>query len=422
MLSVERLQALFVHVALKAAPSLALLEGNRGLFDGMDVTGSCSTAELARALQCPILLSVDCTKMTRTAAALVRGVLQFESGLRFAGVILNRVGSLRHESLLRQVLETYTDLRVLGALPRLDKNPLPERHMGIASQGEGLAPGAQATLDRLGQMVADHVDLEVVLEEANKAPSLNVEDSFWPAMESTGRFVTRPRIGYVRDAALWFYYEENLEALERAGAELVRLSLVDTQVWPEAHGEEPHGAPPPLDGLYLGGGFPEDWVQVLSASPHVSALAHWADVGMPIYAECGGFMLLSAGIEHHGRFWPMGNIFPVTAEFCARPQGLGYVRGTVTAENPYFPVGMEYVGHEFHYSRCRWHDKMPSFALRLGKGQGMGALSREEARDERVDALLYRNVWASYSHIFAPAMPCWAANFTAAARRFAMAQ
>lgn len=133
----------------------------------------------------------------------------------------------------------------------------------------------------------------------------------------------------MRDAALWFYYQENLEALTRAGAELVRLSLLDGG--PESGSDPWEG----LDGLYLGGGFPEDCAPELSRSPRLPLLARLAREGLPIYAECGGFMLLARGIEREGRLWPMSNVFPVTAHFCAKPQGLGYVQGTVRAENPF---------------------------------------------------------------------------------------
>lgn len=431
-----RLRALFAHAMSTAAAAqpgrqgraggfaaaLGLVEGNRGLFDGLDVAGSCSTAELARILACPILISLDCTKMTRTAAALVRGMLDFEPGLSFCGVVLNQVGSSRHESVLRQALEQYTDLPVLGALPRLAENPLPERHMGIACRGEALAEDAGRVLDSLADLARAHLDLAAVLAAARAAPPLTVEGPFWPAQEARAATeVTSPqsgsseparaaaagksgpRIGYVRDAALWFYYQENLEALSRAGAELIRLSLLDDE-----------GAPwPELDGLYLGGGFPEDSAPELSRSPHLAVLSGLAKAGAPVYAECGGFMLLARGIEREGKFWPMCGVFPVTACFCPKPQGLGYVRGSVARENPYFPRGLELRGHEFHYSRCRWSGEAPLCALDLERGKGMGHIAGRFR-----DGLTYKRVWAGYTHIFAPAMPCWATNFVGAARRF----
>ena len=160
-LSPARLRALFRHVMGRSGARLALLEGNRGLFDGMDVRGSCATAELARTLDCPVLLSLDCTKMTRTAAALVAGVRNFEPGLRLAGVVLNQVASARHEGILREAITTYTDVPVLGAIPRLRENPLPERHMGLASLcGDDLSPQAQEILEKLADVVRDHVDMD----------------------------------------------------------------------------------------------------------------------------------------------------------------------------------------------------------------------------------------------------------------------
>lgn len=460
------------HSAPQAGRLLGLLEGNRGFFDGMDAHGSCSTAELSRILSCPVIISVDCTKMTRTAAALVRGMLTFEPGISFAGVVLNQVGSARHERILRQALEEHTDVPVLGALPRLAENPLPERHMGIASCGDDLSPQAQQVLDTLAAFVSGHVDMDRILAAAENAPDLEA-GPFWPESAedagppasagqsganaatagTSGKVILsspepvktcRPRIGYVRDAALWFYYEENLEALRRAGAELVRLSLLDGP-----DGGHTDTGWPQLDGLYLGGGFPEDHVEALSASPLLRQLVQWAEQGMPIYAECGGFMVLSRGIERQGKLWPMGGILPVTAVFCPKPQGLGYVHGRITDENPFFPLQTELRGHEFHYSRCRWEEtaedltdatadplqlavpgqsRHPSlrWAMQLCKGQGMGLPPVSEKQNtasaseaQKVDGLVFRNVWASYTHIFAPAAPGWAESFVAAARDFA---
>ena len=543
----SRLRALFVHTMRAAAarqasgshadsPSMArqgrllgLLEGNRGFFDGMDARGSCSTAELSRILACPVIISVDCTKMTRTAAALVRGMLTFEEGVNFAGVILNQVGSARHEKILRQALEEHTNVPVLGALPRLAENPLPERHMGIASCGDDLSPQAQQVLDTLAAFVGSHVDMDRIMAAAQSAPDLEAE-AFWPeslgpesaaaasagqecaAVDASVRVSSekaaaakglhadvatgatplvgqegaagrRPRIGYVRDAALWFYYEENLEALRRAGAELVHLSLlpgVDAGDAGDAGdgGNGGHGGAgwPQVDGLYLGGGFPEDHVEALSASPLLRQLSQWAGQGMPIYAECGGFMVLSRGIEREGKLWPMSGILPVTAVFCPKPQGLGYVRGRISAANPFFALDTELRGHEFHYSHCRWEQpegmppglatesagsatesiteaatespgglssvgpssvtssatssgsparSWPRWAMQLHKGQGMGSAPGQEPQGPhgrgapKVDGLVFCNVWASYTHIFAPAAPGWAENFVAAARSFA---
>lgn len=196
-----RLRALFRHVMERSGARLALLEGNRGLFDGMDVRGSCATAELARTLDCPVLLSLDCTKMTRTAAALVAGIRNFEPGLRLAGVVLNQVASARHEGILREAITTYTDVPVLGAIPRLRENPLPERHMGLASLcGDELSPQAQEILEKLADVVRDHVDMERVLALADDLPALPEEPDFWDEAAWAGEGAVAPS-GAGRSAA-----------------------------------------------------------------------------------------------------------------------------------------------------------------------------------------------------------------------------
>jgi cobyrinic acid a,c-diamide synthase len=204
-----------------------------------------------------------------------------------------------------------------------------------------------------------------------------------------------PRIGYVRDAALWFYYEENLQALRLAGAELVRLSLAQGRDWPE------------LDGLYLGGGFPEECA--VDLAPGLERLRDYAENGLPVYAECGGFLLLTQSLERGDAGRPMAGIFPVRARFYDRQQGLGYVEAEVMRPNPFHPVGIVLRGHEFHYTRCEFvPGARPEAALRLRCGKGMG---------EGVDGFIHKSVFAAYTHIFAPAAPHWAERFVAAVQR-----
>ncbi|MEG2139269.1 MAG: cobyrinate a,c-diamide synthase [Bilophila sp.] len=417
-LSDERLRALFFHVcgmgSEKTPPAVALIEGNRGLYDGRDVAGSCSTAALARILDAPILLALNITKMTRTAAAIVAGLAQFEP-VRLGGVILNQTGSSRHATLARQAIETYTDIPVLGELPRLKENPIPERHMGLVSihneSGEATASCADQTLlqslDKLADFLEAHVDIDAVLTLAHSAPAMPAQAPFWK--ESLAD-TPRPRIGFVRDAALWFYYEENLEALRRAGAELVELSLLSDAPWDKG-----------LDGLYLGGGFPEMLAQRLSQSPHLATIRAFSLDGMPLYAECGGFMILCESLRINGHDYPMSGLFPARAEFCSRPQGLGYVEATVLKENPFHPVGAVLRGHEFHYSRCVALDTLVP-TLQLCPGTGMSGTPDKLPKGSLLqgqDGLLVRNTFAAYTHLFAPAVPHWASAFVRACRAFA---
>ncbi|BDQ34774.1 cobyrinate a,c-diamide synthase [Pseudodesulfovibrio portus] len=389
--SAETIRSLFFHRSRGA--DLSVIEGNRGLFDGMDEHGSCSTSELARMLDAPVLLAIDCTKMTRTTAAIIKGCAEFEPGLNLAGVILNRTAGERHRSVLRKSIETHTGVPVLGMLPKIASNPIPERHMGLMSDQEY---DGSSHLDALADMAEEWLDMDGILAAAAAAPDFGPA----PAPIFPGEPAEKKvRIGYVHDAALWFYYPENLEALEHAGAELVRLSLLSGDPWPE------------IDGLYLGGGFPEVFASEIAANravlDHLKALSA---SGLPIYAECGGFMVLCDALEIHGGSYAMAGVFPVSTSFCPRPQGLGYTEAETVRENPFFEFGSRIRGHEFHYSLCV-SDGAPvvptALAMHRGKGSAIG-----------FDGFLKDNTLAGYNHIHALAVPGWSQRFVAAAARF----
>ncbi|MBF0480077.1 MAG: cobyrinate a,c-diamide synthase [Desulfovibrionaceae bacterium] len=384
---------------------LAVIEGNRGLFDGKDVSGTCSTAELARRLSSPVILVLDATKMTRTAAALVKGCATFEPGLNLAGVILNRTAGDRHRRILRESIKHYTGIPVLGELPKMPKNPIPERHMGLISNRE--YAGQDIILNQLASFVADWTDLDRLLAISACAPQVaSAGVAIWPQSAALAR---TPRIGYIRDAALWFYYPENLEALERAGAELVELSLLTSAGWPEIHG------------LYLGGGFPETQAQALADNAAVrTRVLALSRAGMPIYAECGGFMYLCRELRIGAKSYPMAGIFPLATTLCERPQGLGYSQALVVAENPFHEIGETIKGHEFHYSMCLAEPRNESasgegakplrFTLDMTRGSGMMGGK---------DGIIENNTFAAYTHIHALSAPKWAGRFVAAAAGFA---
>jgi len=395
----ETIAALFQEKA--RAADISVIEGNRGLFDGKDREGTCSTAELARQLEAPVILVLDATMMTRTAAAIVAGCRSFEPGMNLAGVILNRTAGERHRKILKDCIESLAGVPVLGSLPKMTDNPIPERHMGLVSDQEHA--GREAALDAISEVVERWVDVDRLVEVAKNASEPAPAGAVpWPVRTVTGE---GPVIGYVFDAALWFYYPENLEALERAGARLVKLSLLSAEPWPE------------LDGLYLGGGFPETQAAELSANHVIRAYVRsLAAEGLPIYAECGGFMYLCEGLHltEQGRdMWhPLAGVFPVSTRLCARPQGLGYVEAQVVAENPFHPLGKRIIGHEFHYSACTEPSRpadMPAFALKMLRGHGMVDGS---------DGLYLGRTFAAYSHIHALGTPHWAPSFVRAAQAY----
>ncbi|EPR37658.1 Cobyrinic acid A,C-diamide synthase [Desulfovibrio sp. X2] len=384
----ETVRGLFAH---RATPDgVSVIEGNRGLFDGGDARGTFSTAELAKLLRAPVVLVLDATKMTRTAAALLHGCATFDPKLRPAGVICNQTAGERHRAVLREAIEANTDVPVLGMLPKLSRNPIPERHMGLWSDQE--MDGA-AVLDPLADIIAEHCDVSALTRLARSAGGLaEPTRPLFPEAEP-GEQVT---IGVVRDAALWFYYPENIEALERAGARIEFLSVLTPDFWPE------------LDGLYLGGGFPETQAAAIAARADVrERVRSLSASGLPIYAECGGFMYLARALEYEGRRYPMAGALPAETRVCTRPKGLGYVEAEVLCETPYHPRGARLRAHEFHYSHCHAPIEEASLCLRLSRGTGM---------DQGRDGLFVGNTFAAYSHIHALGTPHWAPRFVAAAR------
>lgn len=393
LMSDEQIQNLFFD---KANPfDLSLIEGNRGLYDGKDIDGSCSTAHLARLLFSPVVVIVDCTKMTRTAAAVLKGIESFERGLNICGVVLNRTAGPRHRKILCQCIEEYTSLKVFGSLPKVREELIPERHMGLISDREYEAGKA---IDNLARVVSEWIDWKEILAFARQAVPFAP-----PASQILGpdRVVeTSPAIGVVRDTSLWFYYPENLEALEKAGARLIEVSLLEDKSWPELHG------------LYLGGGFPETQAQGLSANVKVRDLVFRlvAD-GLPIYAECGGLMYLCQDLAYQGDVYPMVGVFPVRTSIHERPQGHGYTLSKVLTENPFFSPGISFSGHEFHYSQCECAQAGKDFkrCLQMVRGVGMG---------QKQDGLLYKNTFACYTHLHALTWPKWAENFVRAAQTY----
>lgn len=409
-LDASRIRELFIHGMENAGLAnrpIALIEGNRGLYDGLNETGTCSTAQVARTLDSPILLCINCEKATRTIAALLAGLVSFEPGLLFAGVVLNRVGSSRHEMSLRLAIEANTDLKILGVLPRLSPNPLPERHMGLANGSHARDESLDGLLDNMAELVDRHCDVRAIMECAKAAPPMQypaARESIPPSLHTSDA-----RIGIVKDNALWFYYPENITALRQQGIHTTFITLLEDS---RNNREEWNN----LDGLYLGGGFPEDYARELASSPYLALIREYVEADMPVYAECGGMIVLCKQLRVKDKAWPMAGIFPAEAEWCAKPQGLGYVQAKVVCKNFYYPLGAELLGHEFHYTRCSWQVQDFPMALELERGAGLAANAGEKA----MDGAITRQTWGSWMHIFAPAVPCWAENFAKLARDFRM--
>lgn len=379
---------------------LNLIEGNRGLFDGSDSSGTHSTAELAKAIKAPVLLVMNVAKMTRTAGALALGCQHLDPDLNLAGIVINRVHGSRHESLVRASIEAITGLPVVGAIPAFEDGILPDRHLGLVT------PSDYAGIDELPGMlekVVAKLDTDRVLKIAASAPPLHSPKPImhFPDSRNAHGILSSPKIAVVRDAAFNFYYPENIEALAADGAELVFVSSLEGEQLPEG-----------LDGIYIGGGFPEVHAARLGSNTNfLKSLAAAADCNVPIYAECGGLMLLARTIQWQGERYPMAGVLPIDVVVEAAQQGHGYVELTVTDPNPFYSRGTTLRGHEFHYSRIVKQAEMPMTACAVRRGTG--------ALDKR-DGLICGSVWASYTHLHASASPEWAAGMLRVARAHAL--
>ncbi|RUM89217.1 MAG: hydrogenobyrinic acid a,c-diamide synthase (glutamine-hydrolyzing) [Thermodesulfatator sp.] len=359
---------------------LALIEGNRGLFDGVDLEGTCSTARLARLLEAPVILVLDCTKVTRTLAAVVRGFQVFDPEVSLAGVVLNRVARARHENIITRVIEHYTGVPVLGAVPRL-RIPFPERHLGLVPWQEY---GVEERLFETLEKALAGVDVDRIMEVARRVPPLEVPEE---PLFLKGGWLSGIRIGVFRDEAFQFYYPENLEVLALAGAELVFIDALR------------QGRLPLVSALYLGGGFPETQAEALSENRSLMKdVREAAEAGLPLYAECGGILYLGRTLAWKGRAYPMCGVFPVDFEVRERPAGHGYTLVRVREPNPYYPQGLLLQGHEFHYSVPTRVDEGPQFVLEVERGYGF---------DGRRDGILYRRALGTYTHVHAASSPAW---------------
>jgi len=383
-----------VRAAGQTIGAVSIIEGNRGLFDGMDAEGTHSTAVLAKLLKAPVVLVLNVRKMTGTAAALVRGCQALDPDLRVAGVILNQVAGRRHETVAREAIERTCGVPVVGAVPRLDEpSLLPGRHLGLVTPLEH--PSIERVAGVLRRVASEHLDLDRILQISTAS---GADDEVVPPVEHADvpAVLSPPiTIGYLSDSAFSFYYPENLEALEARGATLVPLSSLA-------------GGPLPSDlaALYIGGGFPETHAATLEDNrPLLDSLRASAARGLPIYAECGGLMLLARTVTWQGRRHTMAGVLPVDVEVLAAPQGHGYVVLSVDRPNPFFAAGQEIRGHEFHYSRVS--GAMPDTACAVLRGMGCGGGR---------DALMANRVWASYAHVHAAGLPEWADGMIRAAR------
>lgn len=324
----EKAKDIFCRTA--QAAELAVIEGVMGLYDG-GKNGISSTAAIAKLLDAPVLLVINAKSMGESAAALALGFKQYDPSVRLAGVILNRLGSETHRAMIEEALARL-DIPVYGAVRRDDALSLPERHLGLLPTEENERD--QETVAAIGKAVAAQVNLDDIVKLAVAAPDI---PQLQQEMADEGQ---RVRIAVAKDEAFSFYYPESLQVLKQWGAEIVPFSPLADPCLPEA------------DGLFLGGGFPEMFAAKLYANESMrNSICQAARDGMPIYAECGGYMyLMEEMIDFSGQSFPMLGIVPGTVQMNKRLQTVGYVEAEMLCDTVLGAKGTKLKGHEFHFS------------------------------------------------------------------------
>ncbi|MFH1438663.1 MAG: cobyrinate a,c-diamide synthase [Pseudomonadota bacterium] len=376
-----------------AGSDAAVIEGNRGLFDGRDVEGTHSTAALSRLLAAPVVIVVNAVKTTRTLAALIKGCVDFDPDVRIAGVILNRVGGKRHERIVRDSIGKYCGLPVLGALPKLDGKSIliPNRHLGLVTPAElDHGPELEKGLADAGD---EYLDCDGLLAAARAAGPLDADETGTPE-----KIPATVSIGYFADSVFTFYYPENLEALEAAGARLVPVSSLEDPGLPD------------IDAMYIGGGFPETHAAGLAQNTSMmQSVKKAAGGGMPVYAECGGLIYLCASLAWKHDTYPMAGVFPMELAMHEKPVGHGYTQVRVDRPNPFFEVGTVIKGHEFHYSGPVENAAEDAGCMTVETGVGLG---------RKRDGLLYKAVLSCYTHIHSDGVKTWASSMVSRAAQY----
>lgn len=379
-----------VFVKQSEGSNIQIVEGNKGLYDGLDLDGSNSNAALAKLLHAPVVLVIDARGMTRGIAPLILGYQAFDAGIQIGGVILNQLGGARHESKLRNVIEHYTDVKVLGAVQRDARLNIDERHLGLMPSNE--FQQVTEKIELLSNAVKQQVDLHKVIELADSAPAVvqpNVID-LSPAVK-----VSDVKIGVVKNEAFGFYYPGDLQAFADTGAELVEIDTITDKELPA------------IDGLFIGGGFPETMLDELEANQSMrSSIKSAIENGLPVYAECGGLMYLARNISWQGKTAKMVDVIPADVVMHDKPQGRGYVRLKPT-ENFAWAIAdderEQIIGaHEFHYSSLEGLPENAAFAFEMIRGTGITG---------KYDGYRYKNLLACYTHMRDSRQNHWVSRF-----------
>lgn len=360
-----------------------IVEGNKGLFDGLKTDGSDSNAALANLLNIPVILVIDCIGITRGIAPLLNGYLNFNHpATKINGIILNKVGGARHEQKLRSAIEQFVHLPVIGAIPKNSKITIDERHLGLIPSNE--SNNTNELINNMRDMMLEHIDFKMlndICQTKNSAISI-------PATTNTPK--TTLKIAIAQDSSFGFYYAQDLEQFRKLGVELIIISILDDLKLPDN-----------IDGLFIGGGFPETHFQQISENQSMlKSIKNKLEDGLPCYAECGGMMILTKKISYNEKSYPMCGFIKADCIMKPKPQGRGYVK--ITTQNHPWGLNQEIKAHEFHYSKLSNFTQEYKFAYKVTRGTGI---------KNGQDGLIANNLLASYSHLKNSSNLAWVKSF-----------
>lgn len=383
---------------------ISIIEGNKGLYDGLDLDGSNSNAALAALLKAPVILVLDARGMTRGIAPLILGYQAFGDDINIAGVILNQLGGARHEQKLQAVIEHYTDVKVIGSVYRNKALSIDERHLGLMPSNED--DTAELKIKQIRDIVKDQVDLNHLREIASTAPKITPPSR---PKKNILNIKLPLKIGIIQDAAFGFYYPGDLDALRLTGAQLIPINALSDKQLPE------------IDALFIGGGFPETRIKALQANKSLRKhIKQSLEDGLPCYAECGGLMYLSRQLSWKDQDGEMVGFIPADCVMHTTPQGRGYVKLIETLNHPWnitenqtkIPPTNEtknanspkqtIFAHEFHYSALENLELEVKFAYQVKRGSGINGES---------DGIVINNTLACYAHLRDTASNHWAQRF-----------
>ena len=364
--------------------ALNLIEGNKGLFDGVSLDGSDSNAAMAHLLKLEIILVIDCSGITRGIAPLINGYKDFDPKIKYKGIILNNIASDRHEGKIINAIAEYSDFKVFGSIHKNNKIEILEQHLGL--QPSFLTSSNNNIINNIASLVKSSVDIKHLVKGVSNKKKLSTK---------TPNVITKKyagiTIGVALDNAFGFYYADDIEKFKSLGARIIYFNTLKDKSLPN------------VDALFIGGGFPELVAKELSSNKKmISSIKNFINANKPVYAECGGLMYLAKSIKINDKSFRMVGIINGRVVMHDKPVGRGHVELIKSSSHPWLLSNDSIKAHEFHYSRLSLDAKLSNYTYKVKRGYGVNG---------KYDGIKYKNLLATYSHLRDTKKTTWITNF-----------